>query len=317
MSNKPFAILGREIKPGESATIEVEVAKLHTRNTLKMPVIIERALIDGPVLLLTGGVHGDEINGVAIVREIISRGYNKPKTGIIICIPVFNVFGYLKLSREFPDGRDLNRMFPGTLKGSLASQFAYRFTKEIATKVDYVLDFHTGGASRSNYPNVRCVFKQEGALEFARKFGAPFIVNSTYIKKSLRETINKMGKKIILFEGGKSMEVSQFVVNEGVKGALNIMKHLDMQDGEPEVNEKTIVISKDKWLRAPFSGMFESFALNGSYVKHKEIIGRIMDPFGDFEKNLKAPFDCYIFGLNEAPIVNKGDALFHVSTETI
>ena len=164
MSEEPFVILGKEIKRGESALIEVEVAKLHTRNTLKMPVIIERGKEDGPVLLLTGGVHGDEINGVAIVREVISRGYNKPKAGTIICIPVFNVFGYLKLSREFPDGRDLNRMFPGAAKGSLASQFAYKFTKEIATKVDYVLDFHTGGARRSNYPNVRCVFKEEGAV---------------------------------------------------------------------------------------------------------------------------------------------------------
>ncbi len=317
MSEEPFVILGKKIKRGESALIEVEVAKLHTRNTLKMPVIIERGKEDGPVLLLTGGVHGDEINGVAIVREVISRGYNKPIAGTIICIPVFNVFGYLKLSREFPDGRDLNRMFPGAAKGSLASQFAYKFTKEIATKVDYVLDFHTGGAKRSNYPNVRCVFKQEGALDFARIFGAPLIVNSSYIKKSLRETINKMGKKIILFEGGKSMEIDPFVVNEGVKGALNIMKHLNMQEGEPVVNEDTVVIAKDKWLRAPFSGMFEPAVANGSFVKHKEVMGRILDPFGEFEKKLKAPFDCYIFGLNEAPIVNKGDALFHVSVETI
>lgn len=317
MSDEPFKILGKEIKRGESKLIEVEVAKLHTRNTLKMPVIIERAMEDGPVLLLTGGVHGDEINGVAIVREIIRTGYNKPTKGIIICIPVFNVFGYLKLSREFPDGRDLNRMFPGAAKGSLASQFAYNFTKEIATKVDYVLDFHTGGASRSNYPNVRCVFKEKGALDFAKKFGAPFIVNSSYIKKSLRETINKMGKKIILFEGGKSMEINQFVVNEGVKGALNIMKHLDMQDGEPEVNESTVLITKNKWLRAPYSGMFEPFVKNGNYIKKKQIIGRILDPFGEFEKNIKAPFDCYVFGLNEAPVIYKGDALFHVSVETI
>jgi hypothetical protein len=317
MSEEPFVILGKEIKRGESALIEVEVARLHTRNTLKMPVIIERGKEEGPVLLLIGGVHGDEINGVAIVRDVIRQNYNKPLRGTVICVPVFNVFGYLKLTREFPDGRDLNRMFPGALKGSLASQFAYQFTKEIASKVDYVLDFHTGGARRSNYPNVRCVFKQEGALEFAKKFGAPLIVNSKYIKKSLRETIDKMGKKIILFEGGKSMEINQFVVKEGVKGALNIMKHLDMQDGEPEVNEKTVIISKDKWLRAPFSGMFEPFVENGTFVKKREIMGRILDPYGEFEKNLKAPFDCYLFGLNEAPVVYKGDALFHISVETI
>ncbi|MFC2176256.1 succinylglutamate desuccinylase/aspartoacylase family protein, partial [Bacteroidota bacterium] len=132
MSDDNFLILGKNIKRGESAVLEMDVAKLHTRNSLKIPVIIERAVLDGPVLLLIGGVHGDETNGVAIVRDIIRKKYNKPKRGTVICIPVFNVIGYLNHSREFPDGRDLNRIFPGSSNGSLASQFAHKFTKEIA-----------------------------------------------------------------------------------------------------------------------------------------------------------------------------------------
>jgi len=314
MSDKKFVILGKEIHKGENAVLEVEVAKLHTRNSLSMPIIVERGHEDGPVLLLMGGVHGDEINGVAIVRDIIRKKYNKPLRGIIICIPVFNVFGYLNQDREFPDGRDLNRMFPGTAKGALASQFAYKFMKEIAPLVDYVLDFHTGGAGRENFPNIRCVFQQEKTLELAKVFGAPFILNSSYIPKSVRAAIHKMGKTILLFEGGKSLEINQEVIQCGVGGALNVMKHLKMQDGEPTKNS-TVILHDSKWLRAPFSGLFQSFVKNGSYINKKDIIGRVSDPYGEFDKNISAPFSGYIFGLNTAPIVYKGDAIFHVSIE--
>ncbi|MDW7692526.1 succinylglutamate desuccinylase/aspartoacylase family protein [Flammeovirgaceae bacterium SG7u.111] len=313
-SSKKFSILGREIQKGERVVLEMEVAKLHTRNSLRIPVIIERAIHDGPVLLLMGGVHGDETNGVAIVREIIRKGYNKPKNGTIICIPVFNVFGYLNQHREFPDGRDLNRVFPGSKNGSLAAQFAYKFTKEIAPFVDYILDFHTGGAGRDNYPNIRCVLTQERNVELAKIFGAPLIVNSSYIHKSIRETMDKMGKTILLYEGGKSLDLDPYVISCGVKGALNVMRYLHMQKGNTRKGAP-MVIKKSKWVRAPHSGIFQSLIKNGSKVKNKALIGRISDPYGEFERNVYAPFDCFVFGLNTAPIVYKGDALFHVSTE--
>jgi hypothetical protein len=317
MSNSKFTILGKDIKRGGRAVLEMDVAKLHTRNSLRIPVIIERAKTDGPVLLLLGGVHGDESNGVAIVRDIIRRKYNVPQRGTIICIPVFNVFGYLNQSREFPDGRDLNRMFPGSSTGSLASQFAHKFTTEIAPLVDYVLDFHTGGAGRNNFPNVRCVLKEERSFELAKVFGAPYIVHSDYIPKSIRAAIHALGKTMLLFEGGKSLELDQKVISYGVEGALNVMKHLGMQDGPIRIKTKAVIINQSKWIRAPYSGIFESFIENGGKIKHKTVIGRISDPFGEFEKKVKAPFDCYVYGMNTAPIVNKGDAIFHVSTETI
>ena len=317
MSKDTLNILGKEIKRGESAFLELEVAKLHTRNSLKITVVIERAKLAGPTLLLMGGVHGDEVNGVAVVRDIIRKKYNKPKKGTIICIPVLNVFGYLNQTREFPDGRDLNRMFPGTASGSLASQFAYWFTKNIAPFVDYVLDFHTGGAQRENFPNVRCNIEDEKAFELARVFDAPFILHSNAIVKSLRETLIKMGKTVVLFEGGKSQKISPLVVNYGVQGALNVMKHLGFLEGEPNNDHPSVIIKKSKWIRAPFSGMFQFDVQNGSKVKKKTILGKIMDPYGEFEKNVVAPFDCYVFNINTAPIVNKGDAIFHVSVETV
>ena len=308
-----FTILGKDIAPGESAVLYLEVAKLYTRNSINIPVIIERAKKDGPVLLLMAGVHGDEINGVAVLREIIRKKYNKPKKGVVVCIPVFNVFGYLNQARKFPDGRDLNRVFPGTAGGSLASQLAYRFTKEIVQLVDYVIDFHTGGSDRVNFPNIRCVFSQPKELELANVFNAPFKINSRYIPKSIRYTFNKAGKTVLLFEGGKSMEIDQSVVKVAVQGTLNVMYQLGMQTGEIEVNPNTIVVEKSTWLRAPFSGMFDSEVANGTHVKKRTLLGRIYDPYGKFEKHVYATHDCHIFGMNTAPMVFKGDALFHVS----
>lgn len=316
MSEEAFSILGQKIERGQGALLEMEVAKLHTRNSLQIPVIVERAKEDGPVLLLMGGVHGDETNGVAIVRDIIRKKLNIPEKGTIICIPVLNVIGYLNQDRKFPDGRDLNRMFPGTAKGSLAAQFAYKFTKEIAPLVDYVLDFHTGGADRYNYPNVRCVVADPKQLELAKVFGAPFIVHSGYIAKSIRKTMNKLGKTILVYEGGKSLRLDRMVIEHGVQGALNVMRHLGMQSANIKPGPEPAIIRKSRWLRAPYSGIFESHIKNGTKVEGKSVMGRISDPFGEFEKNLIAPFDGYVFGMNTAPIVYKGDALYHISLKT-
>jgi len=315
MLNKPFVILGKEIPEGTRTILDLEVAKLHTRTTVKIPVIIERSKNPGPVVLLLAGIHGDEINGVGIIREIISQKINKPISGTIICIPVFNIFGYLIQTREFPDGRDLNRMFPGSLNGSLASQFAHQFTKEIAPQVDYVIDFHTGGGERDNIAQIRCSKEDLKGLELAKIFNPPMIVFSETISKSLRDTLLKMGKTSLLFEGGKSKELDASIISEGVNGTRNVLTHLGLLEGEITVRKTPIFVEKAKWLRASYSGMFKVMVKNGTYVKKKEILGIIQDPFGEFKKKIQAPFDGHIFCINKTPIVNKGDALFHLSID--
>tara|TARA_R110001632_G_scaffold116951_2_gene228763 strand:- start:9015 stop:9965 length:951 start_codon:yes stop_codon:yes gene_type:complete len=315
MSSNPFILLGKEIPQGKRTVLDLEVAKLHTRTTVKVPVIIERSKNPGPVVLLLAGIHGDETNGVGIIREIIDLKINKPLNGTIICIPVFNIFGYLIHTREFPDGRDLNRMFPGSPNGSLASQFAYQFTKEIAPFVDYVIDFHTGGGKRDNIAQIRCNKDDVKALELAKIFNPPMIVFSSNIVKSLRDTLHKMGKTILLFEGGKSNDLNPEILNEGVNGTKNILIHLGLIQGEISVRKEPIYVNKAKWLRASYSGMFKIMAKNGSFVKKKEVLGVIQDPFGDFKKIIYAPHNGHVFCINKTPIVNKGDALFHLSIE--
>ncbi len=315
MSNKPFILLGKEIPEGKRTVIDLKIAKLHTRTTVNVPVIIERSNNPGPVVLLLAGIHGDETNGVGIVREIINLKINKPNNGTIICIPVFNIFGYLVETREFPDGRDLNRMFPGTVNGSLASQFAYQFTEKIAPFVDYVIDYHTGGGKRDNIAQIRCSFGDEKALELAKVFNPPMIVFSKNIPKSLRYMLHQMGKTVLLFEGGKANELSPTIINEGVNGTRNILIHLGLIAGEITVKAPPVFVKKAKWIRASDSGMFKNGITNGSYVKKRTVLGVIQDPFGDFKKKVYAPCNGHIFCINKAPIVNKGDALFHLSIE--
>ena len=315
MSSKPFVLLGKEIPKGSSVLLDLEVAKLHTRTTVKVPVIVNRAKKSGPVVLLLAGLHGDEVNGVAIIREIIAQKINKPNKGTIICIPVFNIFGYLIQTREFPDGRDLNRVFPGSPNGSLASQFAYQFIENIAPFADYVIDFHTGGGDKENMAQIRCHENEAETMKLAEIFNPPYIIHSDYIAKSLRETLNKMNKTVLLFEGGKSKNFDPKIISQGVRGTKNILTHLGLIEGTIEKTVEPIHIKKTKWLRAPYSGMFKLNVKNGTFVKKKEVLAVILDPFGDFKKKVYAPFDGHIFCINKTPIVNKGDALFHISNE--
>lgn len=313
---KKFVILNQEIKPGKGAQLNLEVAHLHTHTPVQVPVIVERAHEDGPVVLLMAGMHGDEINGMEIIRRIIRKGYHKPLTGTIICIPVFNIFGFLNVMRVLPDGRDLNRCFPGAKNGSLASQFAYHFMKEIAPKVDYVIDFHTGSAKRNNMPQIRCVFKDTESLELAKIFNPPFIIHSSYIAKSVRESMNKKGKKILLFEGGKTDSIEENIVNEGIDGVKRFLTHLKMRNQkESFINREPILIKDHKWLRAPNSGMFQSLVKNGAEVQVGTVLGIVTDPFGLIEKKVKSTLAGYVFCVNEAPVVNKGDAIFHIGNK--
>ena len=310
-----MVILGKEILPGKGVQLNFDVAHLHTRTPILVPVIVERAKEDGPTVLIMAGLHGDEINGVEIIRRFLRKKLHKPTKGTIICLPVFNIFGFLNLQRELPDGRDLNRSFPGSSNGSLASQFAYQFMKEIAPHCDYILDFHTGAAQRNNFPQIRCVFKDEESVELARVFNPPFILHSNLIPKTLRESIVKRKKKILLFEGGKSNSIEEQVVEEGLNGVKRVISHLGMRNYKFDITKdrEPIFLQESKWMRAPSSGMFQSLVKNGSSVQKGDVIGIVTDPYGNYEKKIKAIQDGYIICANESPVVYKGDAIINIA----
>ncbi len=310
-------ILGKKILPGKSATINLNMAKLYTTTSVEVAVIIERSKNPGPVVLITAGIHGDELNGVEIVRQLISKEINKPKCGTTICIPVVNVFGFLNMAREFPDGRDLNRMFPGTKNGSLASRFAFQFVQEILPIADFCLDFHTGGASRFNVAQIRVKKGDKHSIELANIFKAPFTIVSTTITKSYRETCSKMGIPILLFEGGKSQDSNKEIAKQGVEGTMRILDHLNMLKSKfelPDAHAEPILIENTTWMRAKYSGLLHLKIPCGKFVEKGEYIGTITDPYGKFRHKIKSRNQGYIINVNESPIVYQGDAIFHIST---
>ena len=313
-----FTILGEEIKLGQGRHLNINVAKLHTQNTIDIPVMIERSKKPGPTVLITAGIHGDEVNGVEIVRQVIAKGINKPKIGTIVCIPLINVFGFIQMDREFPDGRDLNRVFPGSKHGSLASRVAHKLVSEIVPHADLILDFHTGGADRFNAAQIRIVKDNLELKKLAKIFGAPFIIHSKQLKQSFRNTCNKLDIPMLLFEGGKSFHIDSTVTNTGVNGTKRVLSHLGMLNTKFTVSKpkkKCTIVAESKWIRANYSGMFRASVPINAQVKKGDVIGHITDPYGSFHHFVKAPNGGYIFNVNESPIIYQGDAVFHISTK--
>lgn len=317
-ASKPLVILKETIIAGESKTINMEIAKLHTMTKLKIPIIVERSKLAGPTVLFTACLHGDEINGTEIVRQLIVQKINKPKRGTVICIPIINIFGFINKTREFPDGRDLNRVFPGSKTGSLASRFAYYILKDIIPHVDYAIDFHAGGASRFNAPQIRIVPDNKELKKLSDVFNAPFTLYSKNISGTFRNSCDKLGVKMLLFEGGKSLDINDVVTKEAIEGTKRFLTHLDMLNPRKKAisNEnKTIYIEKSNWVRAKHSGMFHGLTTIGSFVKKGDLLATISDPYGKVEHKVKAPHAGFIINVNDAPIIYQGDAIFHVSTQ--
>ena len=169
---KEFQINGVKIRQGQAVNIELPIAKLPTHTLIDLPIFIRSAKEEGPVVLVSGGVHGDEINGIITAKRILEEIDNGLELlrGTLIIIPLVNIYGFLSNSRTFPDGRDLNRSFPGSKKGSLAGRIAYILNEQIIPHIDYGIDFHTGGRMLTNHPQIRVDFQDKKAIELAMLF---------------------------------------------------------------------------------------------------------------------------------------------------
>lgn len=308
---KEFVINGIKVRPGQSLNIDIAIARLPTHTLIDLPVFIKRAKEDGPVVLISGGVHGDEINGIIAVRKMLDEEDLNPVKGTLILMPLVNVYGFLSSSRTFPDGRDLNRSFPGSKKGSLASQIAFILSNEIIPLIDYGLDIHTGGRMLSNYPQIRVDYKDKKGMELANAFGTHFILNSPHIDKSFRKEAFKRKKTILVYEGGESMRLDDYAVEEAIAGTKRMLVHLGMLE-ESALPKKTIMLKESSWSRAKVSGIFNSTVTLGDEVKKGQMLAKISDPFGQVKVPVKATYNGHIIGLNNNPVVNAGDALVHI-----
>lgn len=311
---KEMVINGIRIRPGQSLNIDIAIARLPTHTLIDLPVFIKRAKEEGPVVLISGGIHGDEINGIVAVRKMLEEEIIVPIKGTIIFMPLVNVYGFLSSSRTFPDGRDLNRMFPGSKKGSLASQIAFILSNEIIPIIDYGIDFHTGGRMLSNFPQIRVDYKDKRGLELAKAFGTHFILNSPHIDKSFRKEAYKRQKHILVYEGGESMRLDDYAVEEAILGTKRMLHFLGMLEDET-APRSTIMIKESSWVRAKVSGIFSSNVGLGDEVKKGQIIAKITDPYGQVKVPVKATNNGHVVGLNNNPVVNAGDAIVHVGKD--
>ncbi|WP_026951573.1 succinylglutamate desuccinylase/aspartoacylase family protein [Algoriphagus mannitolivorans] len=313
---KEVQINGVRVRPGQSVNIELPIAKLPTHTLIDLPIFIRSSKNEGPVILISGGVHGDEINGVVTAKKILEEldhGLELLR-GTLIIIPLVNIYGFLSNSRTFPDGRDLNRSFPGNKKGSLASRIAFILSQEIIPQIDFGIDFHTGGRMLSNQPQIRVDFKDKMGLELANAFGTHFIVNSKHIEKSFRKTAFNARKHLLVYEGGESMRLDSYAIEEGISGTKRLLNHLGMIGIAPD-SKNTVTLSQSDWVRAKASGIFYSSVKLGDYVRKGEIMARISDPYGQVVVPVKSGTNGYVIGLNNNPVINVGDALIHLGKE--
>lgn len=307
-----ITINGQSVEPGENKTVILNSYELHTKTRIEIPVHVIHSKQKGPTMLLSAGMHGEETNGIEIIRKVISnKEVQQLKCGTLVAIPVINIISFLYGSRDLPDGRDLNRCFPGSKSGSLGSRIAYDLVKHILPVIDFGIDFHTGGAKINNFPQLRCVFDFPDNVLLAEKFSAPLIIDSDYRDGTFRKEASKKGKPVLVYEGGESMRFDYSAIEEGVKGCMRLMHAYDMINTFTPKNE-SVKIERDTWVRANNSGLFHMTVKNGAHVMKDDLLGIIVDPFGETENRIISPVNGYIVGINNQPVVNQGDALIHI-----
>ncbi|MEJ6403343.1 succinylglutamate desuccinylase/aspartoacylase family protein [Yoonia sp. 2307UL14-13] len=309
-----FAIGEQVVPPGKRQTIDIPVSILSDHTPVTMSAHVIHGKVTGPTVFVSAGIHGDEVIGIEIIRRLLkSHALNKMK-GTLIVVPIVNSFGFINKSRYLPDRRDLNRSFPGSEGGSLAARLANMFLTEIVARADIGIDLHSAAIHRENYPQTRVSPDDPETRRLAETFGAPIMMQSPIREGSLRQAAADLGKRVLLYEAGEGLRFDEVSVRAGLAGILRVLHSLDMVAGRGIAAAKSPpqFCSSSKWLRAPIGGLFRSFRSGGDAVRKGEVLGTVSDPFGEDEVEVAAPFDGIIVGRAVMPVVNEGDAVFHL-----
>jgi predicted deacylase len=311
----PFVLDGVEVPPGERRTVQLAVARRFTGAELALPVEVVNGRRPGPRLFVCAAVHGDEINGVEIIRRLLRRPLRE-LSGTLIAVPVVNIYGFIGLTRYLPDRRDLNRSFPGTETGSLAARLAHVFINKIVAKSTHGIDLHTGAIHRANLPQIRACLDQPEAEKLARAFGAPVIIDANLRDGSLRQAVVERDVPMLLYEAGEALRFDEPSIRAGVRGVLAVMRELGMlpPTRKPRRVFDPFVARSSQWVRAPNSGILRDRIRLGAAVRTDQVLGIVADPLGREEVEVRASCDGVVIGRSVLPLVNEGDALYHVAS---
>lgn len=312
---KKIKIGSEEVLPGETKRIQLPMPPLYTDTNMSIPVHVQRGKRDGPTMFVSAAIHGDELNGIEIVKRLLKSPAIKNLRGTLIAVPMVNVYGVLSQSRYMPDRRDLNRCFPGSKKGSLAGRIANLFLNEIVYQCDVGIDLHTGAIHRSNLPQVRADLDDEETLEMAKAFGLPVLLNAELREGSLRQAAGEKNVKMILYEAGQALRYDEFSIRAGVKGIINVMRHMGMLNKTKHKGRETkmFVARQSGWVRANESGFVLHVSQLGDHVEKGQVLATISDPFGDILDKVLSPQEGVVIGKQNIPLAQEGEALYHIA----
>lgn len=313
MMNGAITVAGVTVRPGARKTFELDVARLPSGTMESISVSVINGKHSGPRVWLSGAIHGDELNGIEIVRRLVDRINPKALSGSVVAVPIVNVFGFLTGSRYLPDGRDLNRSFPGSRRGSMAARLAHMFIKEIVEGCDVGIDFHTASGHRTNLPQIRADLSDPETVDLAHSFGAPFAINAKLRDGSIREAASSLGIKVLLYEAGQIMRFEADPIRVGVNGALRVLERLDCGDWSTPPGPDPMEIHKTRWVRASRAGVATLEVELGAEVAQGDALGTIGDVLGGRKRVVRAPEAGFVIAANLNPLVNRGDALVHIA----
>ena len=311
----PFEIAGQQIAPGTSQHVDLPVSILPDHTPVNLSIEVHHGKRPGPAMFVSAAVHGDEVIGVEIVRRLLRAPQLKSLRGTLLVIPVVNTFGFLNRSRYLPDRRDLNRCFPGSPSGSLGSRLAHIFLSDVVLRCDFGIDLHSAAIHRTNLPQVRVSPSDKITLKMARDFGAPVVLTSSLRDGSLRAVAANEGTPVLLYEAGEGLRFDEMAVRAGLAGILRVMRGADMlpAKGIAQARVAPYFCTASHWLRAPAGGLLRTFRAEGELVEEGDVLATISDPFGTVETDLIAPSDGILIGRAILPLVNEGDAVFHLA----
>lgn len=313
--NQSITIGETVVKPGQRANLSLPVGDLYTATPLSMPVQVICGKTAGPTLFVSAAIHGDELNGVEIIRRLLKRRGLRSIRGTLLAIPIVNVHGFLHQSRYLPDRRDLNRSFPGTAKGSIAARLANTFRKHIVANSGYGIDLHTGALNRSNLPQIRGNLSEPETLELARSFGVPVIIDANIRDGSLRSCASELGMPVLTYEAGEALRFDETSIRAGLRGIINVMRAIGMLPAQtrPARPLNPVLAQSTVWVRAPVSGIVTDKAGLGNKVEKGQRLATISDPLGTHEEGALAPCDGIVIGRSNLPLTHEGDAMFNIA----
>ena len=313
-NNKSLTIGEHTINPGERISVSLPVADLYTATSLSMPVKVISGRKAGPVLFISAAIHGDELNGVEIIRRLFRRKALDALRGTLLAVPIVNVHGFFEQSRYLPDRRDLNRSVPGSPSGSNAARLARTFLDNVVLKSDFGIDLHTGAIDRANLPQIRGNMDDPDIAEMAQAFGAPVAVNASMRDGSLRACAAQNGIPVMVYEAGEALRFDELSIQAGVRGIVQVMRGLGMLPRQKRsARTRTVVARSTRWVRAPSSGIVTAAAQLGRRVSKDDRLAVICDPLGGTEADVVAPIDGIVIGCGRKPLAYEGDALFHLA----